>query len=415
MSRSVTNRLIYGFGRFIHYRKGHRFHNAYLSHANQFWCEIPAFSVINRSYSIQQSSTNTPTTSSTPSNVNTTSNILPKINALLSETKVAATKLKSNRIINNSRSLFRRKWDAFFNWYDEISHTNEVREAHKQVEDLQEKLNEAQHLRRDVSKALNDIRYELQMCYADQANCQKNDPRYLELIRREIEVNFWIWIIESFFENNWKQFAQWKRKVFSMFYLQNGYWNKTSFCRFRTKRSKKLKNSICLTKQNAIYLYWCKRLWKHHTKRRRSIQTRQNTGQSLDRWRVKRKFKITKLMFFIFSFAFPGALLGICGTAFSFYNRNDLLSDINKEFVVIRQDTKSINEQVQLLANEQRDFLRAQQQRDREQLEREARYNVVTSNSQRENGQSDESWVHWIARKTYVISIYRYFVPNTVN
>lgn len=198
MSRSVTNRLIYGFGRIIHYRKGHRFHNAYLSHANsnQFWCEIPAFSVINRSYSIQQSSTDTPTvsstptTSSTPSNVNTTSNILPKINALLSETKVAATKLKSNKIINNSRSLFRRKWDAFFNWYDEISHTNEVREAHKQVEDLQEKLNEAQHLRRDVSKALNDIRYELQMCYADQANCQKNDPRYLELIRREIEVNF---------------------------------------------------------------------------------------------------------------------------------------------------------------------------------------------------------------------------------
>lgn len=120
-------------------------------------------------------------------------------------------------------------------------------------------------------------------------------------------------------------------------------------------------------------------------------------------------------MFFIFSFAFPGALLGICGTAFSFYNRNDLLSDINKEFVVIRQDTKSINEQVQLLANEQRDFLRAQQQRDREQLEREARYNVVTSNSQRASGQSDESWVHWIARKTYVISIYRYFVPNTVN
>lgn len=112
---------------------------------------------------------------------------------------------------------------------------------------------------------------------------------------------------------------------------------------------------------------------------------------------------------------FSGALLGICGTAFSFYNRHDLLSDINKEFVVIRQDTKSINEQVQLLANEQRDFLRVQQQRDREVLEREARFNVTASKSQRANSQSDESWVHWIARKTYVISIYRYFVPNTVN
>lgn len=89
-----------------------------------------------------------------------------------------------------------------------------------------------------------------------------------------------------------------------------------------------------------------------------------------------------------------GALLGICGTAFSFYNRNDLLADINKEFVVIRADTKSISEQIQLLVNEQRDFLKLQQQR--------------------ANIQSDESWIHWVARQTYVISIYRYFVPKPV-
>lgn len=188
MSRSVTNRLIwsYGIGRMVNYRQVHRLHNTHISnvHSNQFWCQNVAISVINRSYSIQQSSSDTPT----PVSPATTSNILPKINALLSETKVAAKKLKSNKIINNGRSLFRRQWDAFFNWYDEISHTNEVREAHKQVEDLQEKLSEAQHLRRDVSKELNDIRYDLQTCFADQANCPKNDARYLELIRREIEV-----------------------------------------------------------------------------------------------------------------------------------------------------------------------------------------------------------------------------------
>lgn len=81
---------------------------------------------------------------------------------------------------------------------------------------------------------------------------------------------------------------------------------------------------------------------------------------------------------------------------------------------MIRADTKSISEQIQMLMNEQRDFLQAQQQRDRELLEREARANVAASNRQRTINQSDESWIHWVARKTYVISIYRYFVPKTV-
>lgn len=109
----------------------------------------------------------------------------PKISALVSE----ANKLSAGTTITvHGKSLLRRQWDAFWNWYDEISHTNEVRQAHKQVEQIQEKLNEAQQLRRDISKELSDTRYELQMCFADQVNCQKGDPRYLELIRREIEV-----------------------------------------------------------------------------------------------------------------------------------------------------------------------------------------------------------------------------------
>lgn len=82
---------------------------------------------------------------------------------------------------------------------------------------------------------------------------------------------------------------------------------------------------------------------------------------------------------------------------------------------MIRSDTKSISEQVKLLANEQREFLQAQQQRDRELLENQARSNVAASKSQWVNSQSGESWIHWIARKTFVISVYRYFVPKTVN
>lgn len=116
----------------------------------------------------------------------------------------------------------------------------------------------------------------------------------------------------------------------------------------------------------------------------------------------------------VFYFLLSGALLGICGTAFSFYNRNDLLSDINKEFVVIRSDTKSIGEQIQLLVNEQHEFLRVQQQRDRELLEREAKLNV-SKGHQTINQNNNESWIHWIARQTYVISVYRYFIPKTMN
>lgn len=198
MSRNVTCRLIwnYGYGRIVNYRKVNTFPFKCILNGNQWvlCSQTAGCSIISRKYSTSQSSSDgiTPSKSiKAPATTLTgTTLILPKINTLLNETnKLAADTLNNSKIIHNGRSLFRRQWDAFFNWYDEISHTNEVREAHKQVENLQDKLSQAQQLRRDVSKELNDIRYELQVCYADQANCQKGDPRYLELIRREIEVS----------------------------------------------------------------------------------------------------------------------------------------------------------------------------------------------------------------------------------
>lgn len=69
-----------------------------------------------------------------------------------------------------------------------MSHTSEIREAHLHVEKLQEELKLAQERRRDISRELSDIRYELQLVYADLANCKKGEPRYLELIRKEYEV-----------------------------------------------------------------------------------------------------------------------------------------------------------------------------------------------------------------------------------
>lgn len=150
-------------------------------------------------------------------------------------------------------------------------------------------------------------------------------------------------------------------------------------------------------------------------KKRKSIQIQRNIGVSLGPWQVGDMtiddcldLHFDRLFFFSFFWVFSvGALLGICGTAFSFYNRNDLLSDINKEFIVIRSDTKSIDEKIQLLLAEQRDILRMQQQ----QLEQKQQQRQRDRN----NSQNDESWAHWIARQTYVISIYRYFVPKTVS
>lgn len=181
MSKNVANRLVlwqYGFGRMVNYRRINGFAGARILNMNHhhLLSAGKSASVLINCHDFSTRSSDSPAAPS----------ILPKINALLNDTK--KFKPVSTNIISSGKSLFRRQWDAFFNWYDEISHTNEVREAHKQVEELQDRLNQAQHLRRDVSKELNDIRYELQTCYADQANCQKGDPRYLELIRREIEV-----------------------------------------------------------------------------------------------------------------------------------------------------------------------------------------------------------------------------------
>lgn len=76
-----------------------------------------------------------------------------------------------------------------YKYYDRFSHTDEIREAHEHVERLQEELKETQQKRRDVAKKMNDIRYEIQVCYGELASCQKGESRYLELVRKEYEVS----------------------------------------------------------------------------------------------------------------------------------------------------------------------------------------------------------------------------------
>lgn len=70
---------------------------------------------------------------------------------------------------------------------------------------------------------------------------------------------------------------------------------------------------------------------------------------------------------------------------------------------MIRDDTKSISKQIQQLASEQREFL--QTQRERESLM------IIEKQQSMKQSSNDESWLHWIGRRTYVIACYRYFVP----
>lgn len=108
--------------------------------------------------------------------------------------------------------------------------------------------------------------------------------------------------------------------------------------------------------------------------------------------------------------------MGICGTAFSMYNRNDLLADINKRFIDINNETKIIKSGLNSLQMEQTGLFDYFKTRDRQHLEEIARKSIArkanSKNNQLVANRSDESWAHWIGRKTYVISAYRYFVPN---
>lgn len=101
-----------------------------------------------------------------------------------SQTAIPSTTSNTNQV----HSLLKKKLDSMYQYYDRFSHTNDIREAHEHVERLQDELEAAQHRRRDIVKQLNAIRHEIQMCYAELVNCQKGEPRYLEIVRKEYEV-----------------------------------------------------------------------------------------------------------------------------------------------------------------------------------------------------------------------------------
>lgn len=115
-----------------------------------------------------------------------------------------------------------------------------------------------------------------------------------------------------------------------------------------------------------------------------------------------------------------GALLSIVGTAFSFYNRNSLITDITKLFSEIDIRVKSLDANIQkqdarliLIENEQRNLFNYLQRHDQNKFERIIPKSAASKTNNNPN--SGESWINWIGRKTYITSIYRYFVPTYSN
>lgn len=90
--------------------------------------------------------------------------------------------------LRSSRDAIRDKFSSMYKSYEDYSLTNEVREAHGHVERVQEELKLAQQRRTAVSRELSEIQHNLHLIHGDLVTCKREEPRYLELIRREFEV-----------------------------------------------------------------------------------------------------------------------------------------------------------------------------------------------------------------------------------
>lgn len=82
-----------------------------------------------------------------------------------------------------------------------------------------------------------------------------------------------------------------------------------------------------------------------------------------------------------------------------------MLKEVQSEFVHLREQAEQNRQSLQQLVELQRQLL--------EQVETKDHLTNSTVDSKSSVGQSNESWLHWIGRTTYVIGAYRYFVPRS--
>lgn len=160
----------------------------------------------------------------------------------------------SRQAVNTTGAIVHKKLDGFFVWYDDVTHRTDVLDAHKKLDEIQDKLNRTQNLRREVFMQLNTLNNELQSCYDDLRFCQRGEKRYSELIHKETEVilnvaNVYFQIITQFTNI-------FSRKYYVYYLLRTIYY----VYRFIRKSSKKTKNLSYWIKRNMISSFNCRLL-----------------------------------------------------------------------------------------------------------------------------------------------------------
>lgn len=82
-----------------------------------------------------------------------------------------------------------------------------------------------------------------------------------------------------------------------------------------------------------------------------------------------------------------------------------MLKEVQTEFVHLREEAEQNRQTLRQLVELQRQLV--------EQAEAKSRTTELTADTKSSAVQSNESWLHWIGRTTYVIGVYRYFVPQS--
>lgn len=84
-----------------------------------------------------------------------------------------------------------------------------------------------------------------------------------------------------------------------------------------------------------------------------------------------------------------------------------MVGDIKTEFVQLRDETSKIGVEVKRLVDEQKKLTEHVMF-----LQRKETFSRSAAAADKPS-RPQESWLHWVGRKTYVISVYRYFSPST--
>lgn len=97
--------------------------------------------------------------------------------------------VKNLGIYKYAQPYITRKVNEVYTLYERISGLDEVKDAQNRVYKIQDMVKDAQDRKRDLVHQLGLVRSELKQLHQDIMNCQRGESRYLDLIKKEIEVS----------------------------------------------------------------------------------------------------------------------------------------------------------------------------------------------------------------------------------